>query len=147
MWSGGIVGLKSILGVKRRQKALWIMHELENLGYLEFTHDLKSKQITYKINDWVHSCGGAECEQGTVYVTNGYGFLAMPRTITERLTANNRIFDEAEHGWISGVTRFKGLRQCVFFFGTCYSVWKIRVWRNLASPGVKRMSLSCIGFQ
>jgi hypothetical protein len=33
MWAGGIVGLKSILGVKRRQKALWIMHELEDLGY------------------------------------------------------------------------------------------------------------------
>ena len=33
MWAGGIVGLKSILGVKRRQKALWIMHELEDLGF------------------------------------------------------------------------------------------------------------------
>ena len=99
MWSGGIVGLKSILGVKRRQKALWIMHELENLEYLEFTYDLKTKQITYKINDWVNLCSGAKCEQGTVYATDGFGFLAMPRMITERLAANNRIFDEAD-AWL-----------------------------------------------
>lgn len=26
MWSGGVVGLKSILGVKKRVKALWIIH-------------------------------------------------------------------------------------------------------------------------
>ena len=32
MWSGGIVGLKSILGVKRRNQALQIMNELQELG-------------------------------------------------------------------------------------------------------------------
>ena len=33
MWAGGIVvGLKSILGVKKRLVALWIMNQLEDLG-------------------------------------------------------------------------------------------------------------------
>ena len=38
MWSGGVVGLKSILGVRRRSQALCIMHELESLGYIKFSH-------------------------------------------------------------------------------------------------------------
>jgi hypothetical protein len=39
MWAGGIVGLKSILGVKKRLVALWIMNQLEDLGYLTWTLD------------------------------------------------------------------------------------------------------------
>ena len=33
MWSGGVVGLKSILGVKKRVQALWIMNQLQDFGY------------------------------------------------------------------------------------------------------------------
>lgn len=46
MWAGGIVGLKSILGVNRRNQALWIMNELENLGYLKFSLDLRTKNTS-----------------------------------------------------------------------------------------------------
>ena len=99
MWAGGIVGLKSILGVKRRQKALWIMHELEDLGYLKFTHDLQTKKVTYQICDWEHACSGGECEKGAVYATDEFGFLGMPRTLTDRLADSNRIFDEAD-AWL-----------------------------------------------
>ncbi len=38
MWSGGV---KSILGVKRRSQDVCIMHELESLGYIKFSHELK----------------------------------------------------------------------------------------------------------
>ena len=34
MWSGGIVGLKNILGVKRRSQALQIMNELQDQEYV-----------------------------------------------------------------------------------------------------------------
>lgn len=34
MWSGGIVGVKSILGVRRRGDALRILDELQALGYI-----------------------------------------------------------------------------------------------------------------
>ena len=47
MWTGGIVGLKSILGVKRRQQALKIMCELESMGYLTFDLDLRTKKLSY----------------------------------------------------------------------------------------------------
>ena len=43
MWSGGIVGLKSILGVKRRSQALKVMRELEELGYISFSLDDRTK--------------------------------------------------------------------------------------------------------
>ena len=41
MWSGGIVGLKSILGVKKRSRALQIMNELQELGYIDYSLDRK----------------------------------------------------------------------------------------------------------
>ena len=42
MWSGGVVGLKSILGVQRRSAALRTMEELCRLGYVKFTLDKKT---------------------------------------------------------------------------------------------------------
>ena len=98
MWSGGVVGLKSILGVKKRVKALWIMNQLQDLGYISYSLDLKTKQLTYQINDWVLKCSGAESKDGAVYATEGYGFLCMPRNITERLVGK-RTFEEAD-AWL-----------------------------------------------
>lgn len=74
MWSGGIVGLKSILGLKSRAQALEIMNELSALGYISYSLDPKTKKLTYQINDWVVKCSGAECSEGTVYASDGYGF-------------------------------------------------------------------------
>lgn len=98
MWSGGVVGLKSILGVKKRAHALWIMSQLQELGYLTYTLDQKTKHLTYQITDWVVKCSGAECMDGAVYATDGYGFLCMPREIPERLVGN-REFEEAD-AWL-----------------------------------------------
>ena len=39
MWSGGVVGLKSILSAKKRVKALWIMNQLQDLGYISYSLD------------------------------------------------------------------------------------------------------------
>ena len=36
MWSGGVVGLKSILGVKKRDRALEILNQLAEFGYLSY---------------------------------------------------------------------------------------------------------------
>ena len=98
MWSGGVVGLKSILGVKKRAHALWIMSQLQELGYLTYTLDQKTKHLTYQITDWVVKCSGAECTDGAVYATDGYGFLCMPREIPERLVGK-REFEEAD-AWL-----------------------------------------------
>ena len=98
MWSGGVVGRKSILGVKKRTHALWIMSQLQELGYLTYTLDQKTKHLTYQITDWVVKCSGAECMDGAVYATDGYGFLCMPREIPERLVGK-REFEEAD-AWL-----------------------------------------------
>ena len=99
MWTGGIVGLKCILGVKRRQQALKIMCELESMGYLTFDLDLRTKKLSYQITDWVMAGAGAECIEGAVYATEGYGFLCTPRSITDRLVFKTRTFDEAD-AWL-----------------------------------------------
>ena len=99
MWSGGIVGLKSILGIKNREKVLEILDALSELGYIQYSLDKKTKKLSYQISDWVIKCSGAECMDGSVYATDGYGFLCLPRNITERLVINNRIFGEAD-AWL-----------------------------------------------
>lgn len=72
MWSGGIVGLKSILGIKSRVQALEILDKLSDLGYLKYTLDSKTKKLTYQLTDWVVKCSGEECINGTVYGTHGH---------------------------------------------------------------------------
>ena len=99
MWSGGIVGLKSILGVRSRAAAFEIMDRLVDLGYVKYTIDSSTRKLTYEILDWVVKCSGAECQEGTVYATPGYGFLCLPRNITERLYKRQQVFDEAD-AWL-----------------------------------------------
>lgn len=99
MWAGGVVGLKSILGTKNRNQALQVLEELQELGYLRYSFDNKTKKLTYEITDWVVMCSGAECLSGNVYATEGYGFLCLPRNITERLVEKRRVFDEAD-AWL-----------------------------------------------
>lgn len=99
MWSGGIVGLKSILGTRSRTQALEILDKLTALGYLKYTLDGKTKKLTYQLTDWVVKCSGEECMNGTVYATDGFGFLCLPRNITQRLVEEQYIFDEAD-AWL-----------------------------------------------
>ena len=98
-WAGGIVGLKSILGVKKREQALDILRQLSDLGYLSFELDAKTKLLTYRITDYELDYCGAPCDPGAVYATPGYGFLCIPRSITERLVSQNYIFNEAD-AWL-----------------------------------------------
>ena len=99
MWSGGVVGLKSILELKNRQRALETLEQLAELGYVRYDLNPKTKKLDYQITDWVLKCSGAECMQGAVYATEGYGFLCLPRNITERLVQQHYIFEEAD-AWL-----------------------------------------------
>ena len=85
MWSGGIVGLKSILGAKSRAQSLEALSKLSELGYVRYSLNAKTKKLSYQITDWVLECSGEECMNGSVYATEGYGFLCLPRGITDRL--------------------------------------------------------------
>ena len=99
MWAGGVVGLKSILGVKSKAAALEVLKDLASLGYVKYHIDPSTKKLTYEIADWVVKCSGAECTTGTVYATDGFGFLCMPRSITERLAAQKITFSESD-AWL-----------------------------------------------
>jgi hypothetical protein len=99
MWSGGIVGLKSILGSRSRVQSLETLSKLSELGYVRYSLNTKTKKLTYQITDWVLECSGEECMNGSVYATEGYGFLCLPRGITDRLVEQNYIFDEAD-AWL-----------------------------------------------
>lgn len=99
MWSGGIVGLKSILGVKSRAKVWVILDKLATLGYIEYEYNAQTKKLSYSIMDWVAECSGGECTRGGVYATQGYGFLCVPRNITDRLAARHYKFEEAD-AWL-----------------------------------------------
>ena len=110
MWSGGIIGLKKIMGVRSREQALQVLDALQAMGYISYTLE-DTKQLTYRITDWVVECSGEECMDGTVYTTPGYGFLCMPRNITERLAVQGRKFEEADAWldlWCHIVFRDKG---------------------------------------
>lgn len=98
-WAGGMVGLKSILGVKSREKAATVLDELSQFGYLSYHLDAKTKKLSYSILDWVAECSGDACAAGTVYATEGYGFLCIPRSLTDRLAAQHHVFDEAD-AWL-----------------------------------------------
>ncbi len=99
MWKGGIVGLKSILGVRRCRLALYRLNTLQDLGYIRYSLDPKNKKLTYSMNDWVVKCSGKPCEDGSVYATDGYGFLCVPRSITQRLAEQGYTFDELD-AWL-----------------------------------------------
>ena len=44
MWSGRVVGLKSILGVKKRDRALEILDQLAEFGYLSYELNPETRQ-------------------------------------------------------------------------------------------------------
>ena len=98
-WAGGTVGLKSILGMKRRDRALQVMQKLSELGFISYSLDCKTKKLSYTILDWVVKCSGKECMDGNIYTTERYGFLCLPRTITNRLVEHKYIFEEAD-AWL-----------------------------------------------
>ena len=99
-WAGGIVGLKTILGTSRRQKALDTLDRLGKLGYIDYALEARTKKLAYRMKDWVLECSGAPCMgQETVYATDGYGFLCLPRNITQRLVRAHYQFDEAD-AWL-----------------------------------------------
>ena len=101
MWAGGIVGLKSILGVKRRPHAMYTMSKLEDMGYISYDRDLKTKKFTYEVKDYVQKYTGGACEDedDNVYATEDYGFVFVPRDITQRLVDQGYVFEELD-AWL-----------------------------------------------
>lgn len=138
MWSGGVVGLKSILGSRSRVKSLEALSKLSELGYISYSLNAKTKKLTYQITDWVIKCSGEECMDGTVYATEGYGFLCLPRNITDRLVEQQYIFDEAD-AWLDlwCHTVSEDPDNAFSFLGTDCSIWQVRCRTDIGNPGTK----------
>ena len=152
MWAGGVVGLKSILGVKSRAEALRILDQLQSLGYLTYTLDFATKKLEYVITDWVSRCSGAACLDGGVYTTEEYGFLCLPRNIPDRLIKREIVFEEADAWldlwchtvWQDPKNNFSYLAPAIQYNGaaltleTLGSRWgweKTKVWRFFQKHG------------
>ena len=99
MWVGGIVGLKSILGIRRRDAALDVLQCLTEFGFLSWSLDPSTKKLGYILSDWLVHFSGAECPVGAVYTTEGYGFVCVSREITQRLVDRNYKFEESD-AWL-----------------------------------------------
>ena len=99
MWVGGVVGLKAILGLRRRDAALDALQCLAELDFLSWTLDPSTKRLSYTLSDWLVRFSGAECLDGAVYTTEGYGFVCVSREITQRLVEHNYIFEESD-AWL-----------------------------------------------
>lgn len=99
MWSGGMVGLKRILGLVSRQSAIDVMNQLMDLGFITYTIDAKTKKLEYFLCDWIENCSGEACLGVTAYAIDQYGFICLPRNITDRLTKSRYLFEEAD-AWL-----------------------------------------------
>ena len=131
-WVGGIMGLKSILEIKSKEKALELMAELSEFGYITYTLDQQTKKLSYRINDWVMECCGRECENDNVYATNDYGFLCVPRNITERLVQKGYKFSESDAWldlWVH--TIFEDKKNFLTFFAPMVRFEKMHVFLSL----------------
>ena len=126
-WVGGMVGLKSILGIGNRQKVIETMGKLSELGYISYTLDNTTKKLSYTIKDWVVECSGAACTNGVIYATDGYGFLCLPRNITQRLAEAHYTFEESD-AWLDL---------------WCHTVWQD--FRNAFSYSMPVIQFGCDG--
>ena len=51
------------------------------------------------LHHWIMECSGEACSEGAVYTTEGYGFLCIPRDVTERLVRQGYRFGESD-AWL-----------------------------------------------
>jgi len=72
------------------------MEKLSALGYISYSIEQGTKKLSYTMKDWVVECSGAACADGTIYATVGYGFLCLPRNITQRLAEAQHKFEESD---------------------------------------------------
>lgn len=116
-WVGGVMGLKSVLGVKSKDMVFEILEKLSNLEYITYKFDTETRRLSYMVRDWVIECSGKECEDDNVYATNDFGFLCVPRDITERLVESGYKFEESD-AWLDLWTHtiFEDKKNFLTFF-------------------------------
>lgn len=77
MWVGGIVDLKSILCLSRRDAALDVLCKPEQLRAFSWSLDPSTKKLTNALSDWLVRFSGVECPDGIVYITEAMASCAF----------------------------------------------------------------------
>ena len=95
-WVGGIVGLKSILGLSCREQVLSVLEDLLDWGMLEYDYNPKSKRLSYRI---LQTQQVVVPPQGTPVYAREQGFLCLPRTLTQPLIQAGYVFEEPD-AWL-----------------------------------------------
>lgn len=122
-WAGGIVGLKSILGIKKRNKALELMDKLAQLGYINYELDSKQRSSPVRLRT-----GWSSVLASHVWVLRpsmppkGMGSYAYPGTLPSVSRRRTITLMRRTHGWISGATQYGGT-----------PVMRFLIWRQLSS--------------
>ncbi len=128
MWSGGVVGLKSILGVKSRTEALEIMNTLSRFGYIRYTLDEKKKAGICRHRLGCKMLRRRMHERNSL--CNRRLWLSLPSPQHHTAPCGSALYIRrircmagplVPHG-------LAGDRQCVFLFGACCSIRE--TWRR-----------------
>jgi hypothetical protein len=118
------------------------------MGYIDYAIEKGAKKLSYIVKDWVVECSGVACADGAIYATDGYGFLCLPRNITQRLADAQYQFKESD-AWLdlwchtvwrdrnnvfshmSPVVQFgrEGVALTLETLGTRWGWEKTKVWR------------------
>lgn len=73
-WAGGIVGLKSILGINRRQKALNLMGELADRGYCSAAGEVDCTEVyvvpASRFPEWLAAAQADDLKEEMLYETS-----------------------------------------------------------------------------
>lgn len=143
-WAGGIVGLKSILGIQDRKQALLVMDQLAEMGFISYSLNAKTKKLTYSIIDWVEECSGNAASGGAIYASEGYGFLCMRRCITEKLVGRGYCFRETD-AWLDlwCHTVWGDPHNAFSRLAPVVQMARLRPILTLESPSVRRGFLPC----
>lgn len=112
----GIVGLKSILGLRSRVKALETLQVLSDLGYVHYELNAKTKQLTYEITDWVVKCSGAECMWELSMPQTAMVPLSSAAVLRNGWQSSTTRLKNRMLGWICGVIRCPTIRETHFLF-------------------------------
>ena len=95
-WSGGIIGIKTMLHAKSRQEAFSRLEKLFEYGYAGNAYNPETKelfvwsipQINREIKEYI--------PQGQCFSTNHCGYILLDRTLGDRLVAKNYVFTEGD---------------------------------------------------
>ena len=78
MWSGGIVGIKKILGVRSREKALAVLDALKDMEYISYTLEETKKLPSGTVSGHQVIC----YPEQLAFVQEFFGDLAEYATVT-----------------------------------------------------------------